>query len=121
MYFRILFISIVIFLCSCHQEQRVRKNNHGVDSFTEILYSDDAVKFIGVYVDLDAKQKVQIQAIADEYAIVLNNMSLEERKKNTARYIIKFLSRSIKEVLTMEQAEKFITENKWVNELFGEE
>ncbi len=118
---RILLLLVISFLLSCQSDSKVQRDNPEMGKFTEILYTEtDAIKYFSVYVELTDQQKNNIQSIASQYGNQLKALDKTNRTKNTGRFIIKFISQVIREVLTMEQAEKFIAEDPWANELFAE-
>ncbi len=114
------FFFFMILMMACSHNPSQRRDNHDLGRIQQVLFSDDAVKYFSIYVDLTEEQKLQIRSIAQEYASTLKAMPREEREKNTGRYIVKYMSRTIRDVLTMEQAEKFVEEDLWANELFSE-
>jgi hypothetical protein len=91
----------------------------GDATYTRILDGEQAIAYFARHVELDATQEARIKELAKGYEAELGRIPLNEQSKHNIRYAIKLASQVIREVLTMEQAEHFVHEDKMANELFG--
>lgn len=114
-----LIISFILFSCATPQEDN-RTEGVELDGYVQILEGEKCIQYLSQYMTLSDAQKSDIITIANEFQNDLQKMDSDTRLKNQGRYTIKYLSKIIRDVMTMEQAETFIKEDKAAKELFGE-
>ena len=91
-----------------------------ITSYIATLDGEKAIQYFSKYMTLSAEQQSQIITMANDFQNQLQQMDSQQRMKNKGLYTIKFASKIIREVLTMEQAEKFVQEDPVASQLFGE-
>lgn len=119
-YFLFFIISISLLFSCSKTELSEESQQIEITGYIRILEGEKAIDYFSKYIDLSEEQNAQIITIASEFQNDLQNMDVENRSKNQARYTIKFVSKIIRDVMTMEQAEKYIKEDPAANELFSE-
>ncbi len=116
-----LFLLLVFLLTACSNVEMEQNDNPEIEGYIRILQGDKAVEYFSKYMTLSAEQESQVVTIANEFQNELQGMDGPTRMKNQGRYTIKFVSKIIREVMTMEQAELYVKEDRAAQQLFGEE
>lgn len=120
-YLYILLSTFVFFACSNFEQADTTENDSTeISTYITTLDGERAIKYFSKYMTLSDEQQSQIITMANDFQNQLQQMDSQQRMKNKGLYTIKFASKIIREVLTMEQAEKFVQEDPAASQLFGE-
>ncbi len=120
-FFTFFFFFLLIMNCKPVHEQKESDEHFPIQKESDFFDGAKVFEYFNIYTSINIEQQNQIHAITRYYYEQWYKMSPLEQSQHQGRFIIKLISHIIRDVLSMEQAKEYISNDPRAQELFGHE